>query len=79
MGHQLQLALPVVATLLITNMALGVLTRSAPQLNIFGIGFPLTLCVGFIVIALMLPSMALPYSYFIEKGITASKSALKLR
>ncbi|MBU3545097.1 flagellar biosynthetic protein FliR [Polynucleobacter sp. MWH-Mekk-B1] len=75
----LQLALPVVATLLITNMALGVLTRSAPQLNIFGIGFPLTLCVGFIVIALMLPSMALPYSYFIEKGITASKSVLKLR
>ncbi len=75
----LQLALPVVATLLITNMALGVLTRSAPQLNIFGIGFPVTIAVGFLVIALMLPSMAVPYHYFIEQGITAGKSVIKLR
>ena len=49
-GHMvfsaLSLALPVIAALLITNLALGVLNRAAPQLNIFAVGFPLTLFVG---------------------------------
>jgi flagellar biosynthetic protein FliR len=51
-GHMLysalSLALPVIAALLITNLALGVLSRAAPQLNIFAVGFPVTLMVGFI-------------------------------
>jgi flagellar biosynthetic protein FliR len=41
----LQISLPIIAALLITNVALGILTRAAPQLNIFGIGFPITLAV----------------------------------
>lgn len=51
----LQLALPLVAILLMTNLALGILTRSAPQLNIFAIGFPITLGVGLLVIDFTLP------------------------
>jgi flagellar biosynthetic protein FliR len=43
----LLMALPVVTALLITNIALGILTRAAPQLNLFAIGFPITLTVGF--------------------------------
>ena len=43
---------PVVTVLMMTNVALAVLTRAAPQLNIFAVGFPLTLAIGFIVIAL---------------------------
>jgi flagellar biosynthetic protein FliR len=75
----LQLSLPIVATLLITNLALGILTKSSPQLNIFGIGFPITLCVGFVVIMLMLPTMAAPYQYILEQGMAASKTMLKFR
>uniref|UniRef100_UPI0040477E4F flagellar biosynthetic protein FliR n=1 Tax=Polynucleobacter sp. TaxID=2029855 RepID=UPI0040477E4F len=75
----LQLSLPVVATLLITNLALGILTRSAPQLNIFGIGFPLTIIVGFFVIMLMLPSLSGPFQYVLEQGMAASQTMLKLR
>ncbi|WP_292976905.1 flagellar biosynthetic protein FliR [Nitrosomonas sp.] len=52
----LHLALPVLAALLITNLALGILTRAAPQLNIFAVGFPLTLGIGLLVM-----SWALPY------------------
>lgn len=40
------MALPVVTALLITNIALGILTKAAPQLNLFAIGFPITLTVG---------------------------------
>lgn len=56
----LQLALPIVAALLMTNLALGILTRAAPQLNLFGIGFPITLGAGFIMISLVLPYLAAP-------------------
>lgn len=51
----LQLALPLLSALLIVNMTLGVLTRAAPQLNLFGIGFPLTLLAGYVMLYLMLP------------------------
>lgn len=64
----LLLALPAVAALLITNMALGILTRTAPQLNLFGIGFPITLGMGFVVLALALPGMLKPIESFIEQG-----------
>lgn len=63
-----QLALPVIAALLLTNIALGVLTRAAPQLNLFGIGFPVTLGAGFIVLALMLPYIATPLERLFETG-----------
>lgn len=66
----LLLALPAVTALLITNMALGILTRAAPQLNLFAIGFPITLTVGFVVLALSLPGMLKPIENFIEQAVT---------
>lgn len=46
----LHIALPVTAALLATNLAIGMMTRAAPQLNIFAVGFPLTLGVGLLVL-----------------------------
>ena len=63
-----QLSLPIVATLLLTNVALAILTRAAPQLNIFGVGFPLTLGLGFLLIWLMLPYMAVPIENLLVAG-----------
>lgn len=59
-SYGLQLALPIIAALLITNVSLGVLTRASPQLNIFGIGFPITMAVGFTMIAIMMVYMEAP-------------------
>jgi len=42
----LHIALPVAAALLAANLALGMMTRAAPQLNIFSVGFPITLGTG---------------------------------
>jgi len=66
----LLLAMPVIAALLITNMALGVLTRTSPQLNIFGIGFPVTLSIGLFVLALSLQGMLKPIENMIQTGLT---------
>jgi flagellar biosynthesis protein FliR len=68
-----QLALPLIAALLISNMALGILTRAAPQLNLFGIGFPITLGAGFIVLALTMPYFATPIARLFETGIDFSR------
>jgi flagellar biosynthetic protein FliR len=67
-AHALQLSLPLIAALLITNLALGILTRSAPQLNIFAIGFPITLVVGFATLMLTLPYLAPLLETFMQAG-----------
>jgi flagellar biosynthetic protein FliR len=64
-----QLSLPIVAALLITTAALGILTRAAPQLNIFGVGFPITLGVGLFMIGLALPYMATPLERVLQSGL----------
>jgi len=62
----LKLALPVVSALLLANVALGVLTRTAPQLNLFAVGFPVTLIVG-----LLMLLVALPFVFpTLEQGIS---------
>lgn len=64
-----QFSLPIIAALLITNIALGILTRAAPQLNIFGIGFPITIGLGFIMIGLILPYLSGPFQQIFNEGI----------
>jgi flagellar biosynthetic protein FliR len=70
----LQLSLPIVAALLVTNVALGILTRAAPQLNIFGIGFPISLGVGLLAISLALPYLGGPLQSLFNRGIEAVRS-----
>jgi len=68
----LQLALPLIAILLMTNLSLGILTRSAPQLNIFAIGFPITLGVGLIVLDLTLPYFVPQLEQMLQHGFQAT-------
>ncbi len=65
----LQFALPIIAALLVTNLALGLLTKAAPQLNLFGIGFPITLGVGFLMISLVLPYLTQPLLNAFEQAV----------
>jgi flagellar biosynthetic protein FliR len=67
-GTGLLLALPVVAALLITNISLAVLTRAAPQLNLFAVGFPITSTVGIAVIWLTLPALANVLEQIFDQG-----------
>lgn len=53
----LLIALPATVALIIVNLALGVVTRAAPQLNLFGIGFPITMLAGFFVLIVGLDSV----------------------
>jgi flagellar biosynthetic protein FliR len=44
------IALPAIVSLLIVNLSFGVMTRSAPQLNIFAVGFPIMIILGVLII-----------------------------
>ncbi len=51
------IALPAVAALLLVNLAFGVASRAAPQLNIFAVGFPIMIMMGLAFMILILPTI----------------------
>jgi flagellar biosynthetic protein FliR len=53
----LLIALPGLAAMLIVNFGLGVMSRAAPSLNLFAVGFPAALALGLIIMLLGLPAM----------------------
>ena len=65
------LALPVTVALLITNIALGILSRVAPQLNLMAIGFPITIVLGFATIVVSLSYLAAPLQQIFEFGLNS--------
>jgi flagellar biosynthetic protein FliR len=62
------LSLPLLAAILIANIALGVLARAAPQLNLFAVGFPLTITAGFVMLMMSLPYSLPPISRLMEEA-----------
>jgi flagellar biosynthetic protein FliR len=67
----LLVALPAVISLVIVNLALGVVTRAAPQLNLFGIGFTITLACGFFVLMVGLDGLMTGITSLIETALRA--------
>lgn len=49
------ISIPAVTALLVVNIAMGLMTRVAPQMNIFSVGFPVTMMLGFIFIMISIP------------------------
>lgn len=62
----LWIALPIVAMLLFVNLVLGLISRVAAQMNIFAIGFPITVGVGLLGMLLTLPMMQAPFTMAVE-------------
>jgi flagellar biosynthetic protein FliR len=73
----LMLALPLIAALLIANMSLGILARVAPTLNIFSVGFPVTLGLGFIVLLFALPYFGAAMDSIFSQSFTILETVLK--
>lgn len=51
----LQIALPIIGALFLTDIALGILAKTVPQLNIFAVGFPLKIFTGFVLLMFSMP------------------------
>jgi flagellar biosynthetic protein FliR len=58
-----------VAMLLFVNLTMGVISRVAPQMNIYAIGFPVTLTMGLVGVTVTLPMMDQPVMALMERAI----------
>jgi flagellar biosynthetic protein FliR len=66
-GLGLWIALPLIGMLLFVNLVLGIISRVASQMNVFAIGFPITLSVGLVGVLITLPLMQAPFVMALEK------------
>ncbi|MBF0218743.1 MAG: flagellar biosynthetic protein FliR [Gammaproteobacteria bacterium] len=65
----LWLALPTLAAVLLVNIAFGVMARAAPQLNIFSVGFPMTIIFGFFFAIYTLPVVKSQFEVILQSVI----------
>lgn len=74
----LQMALPVVGALFLVDIALGILAKTVPQLNIFAVGLPLKIFVGFIMLLLLMPIFFYLLQILFKKIIVSMSELIKL-
>jgi flagellar biosynthetic protein FliR len=56
-----RIAAPIVFTVLLTDVALGIISKAMPQMNVFMVGMPLKILVGLIIIVVTMPAMMLVF------------------
>lgn len=75
----LTIALPVLTALLLVNIAFGIVNRAAPQMNIFAVGFPITLMLGMLIMWVSFPSFETAFVRYIEQGISYAENIMEIR
>ena len=63
------ISIPAILSLLIVSLAFGIMARAAPQLNIFSLGFPITLIMAMLIIKISLPSVGRQIAENVEYGM----------
>jgi flagellar biosynthetic protein FliR len=74
----LLLSMPVVASLLLVNVIFGVAARAAPQLQIFAVGFPVTLMLGLLLVWKTLPDVLDQFSGILNEAYDLIGQLLRL-
>lgn len=74
----LQIALPIVGALFLVDIALGILAKTVPQLNIFAVGLPLKIFVGFILLLVSMPIFFFLVQLLFERIIESMAELISL-
>jgi flagellar biosynthetic protein FliR len=61
----LKIALPAITAILVVNLSFGIMSRAAPTLNLFAVGFPVAMLLGFAVIFLNMGTLQENVSTFV--------------
>jgi len=72
----LTIALPAVVALLVVNIAFGVMSRAAPTLNLFAVGFPVAMLLGFLVLLLNTPNLTPGIRQLMDASFTVMRNVL---
>lgn len=70
--------IPAIIAILVLTLAMGVMTRAAPQLNIFSVGFPITIFMGFVILWLVLPTFTDHINRLMLEAMKISQSIVKV-
>jgi flagellar biosynthetic protein FliR len=65
----LKIALPALVALIIVNLSFGVMSRAAPTLNLFAVGFPVAMLLGFVIIYLNIASLEQNIAAFLAAAL----------
>ncbi len=74
----LLMALPLMGALLLVNLAFGVVSRAAPQLHIFAVGFPLSMILGFVIVWVTLDQVMGGFGGLLDHAFTTLKAILAI-
>jgi flagellar biosynthetic protein FliR len=72
------MAAPVVGSLFLVDVALGIVARTVPQLNIFVVGFPVKIIVSFLVIVAVMGVMLTLVSHLTETMLVTMRDMMQL-
>ena len=72
----LRIALPGVIALLVVNTAFGVMSRAAPTLNLFAVGFPVALLLGFVILVLNIPNFTPAFESLLLSSLETARNVL---
>jgi flagellar biosynthetic protein FliR len=50
-----QIALPIISVIFLTDLALGIIARTVPQMNVFMVGLPMKIAIGMVGMIIMFP------------------------
>jgi flagellar biosynthetic protein FliR len=70
------MALPVMVSLLFINIGLGVVTRAAPSLNIFAVGFPAMIIAGFLILIISMESIGARIEWLWVQGFNVVRDVM---
>lgn len=73
-----QISIPIVGSIFLIDIALGILARTVPQLNIFVVGFPVKILSGFILLIVVIGSMVYSVKNLFELLLFAMRDLMKL-
>jgi len=73
------IALPAIASIFMVNFTFGVVTRSAPQFNIFSVGFPITIVTGFFIIYMTASAIYPHFSAQLSRALNVTQSVLEAK
>ena len=74
----LSIALPLLTSLLIVNIAFGIVSRAAPQINIFAVGFPFTLVFGLFLVWIGLADFIALFTDYTIQGFNFAEQILRV-
>ncbi|REE94431.1 flagellar biosynthetic protein FliR [Paenibacillus taihuensis] len=74
----LQMSAPLVVAMFLTDVGLGFLARTAPQYNVFVIGIPIKLLVGFLMLSVLMPGLVVLYEHIFDQMFSAMQKLFSI-